>query len=322
MKTVVHLFAVLLLCLMINPALSLAQDQPAPEEPAEIVYDENGQPITVTPPEAINQYSDRYKSNTNPVYYSGQAIPPGVYSLFLITPDAADPDTVILRLTSNTSVTGCANVTPPTVKQTVKGPNLWLEITDSAVEIDRSVRYAHFQCNTGRQYAGTDIVLNRTQLLADGISKIALRSPLGTDFYDVEIGDHSIHLSPKSQKYFKPLYASNRPDPLTYWFYPTNTVVLSVLDEPQNLNEAITDFAQGLGLVPLESMIPDFMPRLPTANTLYFTAPDDARITLPDAGQNLTLGQIEAPRTFYGSGGTYQKPTQVAVFARRPGLED
>jgi hypothetical protein len=43
---------------------------------------------------------------------------------------------------------------------------------------------------------------------------------------------------------------------------------------------------------------------------------------MPAPGETVRLGELETTRTFFGDSGAYEQPVPVAVFARRPGLED
>lgn len=290
--------------------------------PPAVQYDSNGQPIIQDT--VVNQYSDQYKKGTRPLYFSKSPITPGNYSIFFVRTDTAKQDEAVLRLASRESVSGCAVIRQPTVEETQKGPTLWFNISDAQVGVDSSVRYAHFQCSAGRQYAGADLVLNRDRLLAGGITQVGLKSGAGTDLYSVEVDKSHIRLEPKSQRSFVPLYADNRPDPMIYWFYPADTIVLyaPVVPDKKDIGDKITELAEKAGLKKIETAIPEFLPPSQAANTLYFVDPGESKSKMLESGKAVPMGNVASTEKFYGVNGAYEQPVQVAVYARRPNAQD
>jgi hypothetical protein len=191
-------------------------------------------------------------------------------------------------------------------------------------QIDNTVRYAHLGCKVGRNYATADAVLDRDQLLADGVKQITFRSQQATDTYTLEINHDEIALRPKSSNVFKPQAVTDHTDSLTYWFYPENTVVLYAPNAPKgaDIGTQISQLAAQNGFKDVSLEMKDFS--LPSQNgrTFYFIDHEGAHIKALQDHSDVLFGSVAAPETFYGVNGAYQKDTQIAVYARLPGAQD
>jgi hypothetical protein len=211
-------------------------------------------------------------------------------------------------------------ITPPKVETRLDGPQLSIKVSNSMIDVDRKVRYSQFACKQTNAYGGTDIVLNRDELINNAVNQIAFQSASTvTDYYRVDIDKNRLILSPKSTNAFKPFDFGTSRDPLVYWFYPAGTVALSIPNAPPkaDLNQAINTLAAQKNLIPVSNVVPDFIPPSQKNNLFYFI--DNAGF-VPDGEAGIELGMITVPQTFYGPQGAYQKPQNLVVYARKPGL--
>ena len=267
------------------------------------------------------QYSGKYNQKpVNPDDDSKQVriLPHGTqYIYFVRTPEEKSGEAT-LRLVTPVSVNGCMTMIPPTVTVRRGGRMMAFKIQDGDVALDKSVRYAHYQCHQGANVAHADIKLNRAELMENNIKSVTFQTGGGAmDTYNVEWSGERLNLVPKNAVAFRPFERSGRLDPLSHYFYPESTIVLYAPSASKNadFSEAIKNLATSKGLVPVSSSGAD-------AKGAYFTDPQDILASSLAFGANAYVGTIHVPEKFHGPDGVQEREKPMDVYARRPGALD
>lgn len=272
-------------------------------------------------PQVINQYDPKYRKKL-PAHTSGNPLSNAHHSVFFARKPGLEEGEVVLRIFQPLAISGCASVTLPEAQIRKDGRNMWILVGKPDIKIDQSSHYAHHTCNNITNTAVIDVTLNLKELNENNVQNLALNSSFGTDHYDIETSEHRISLRPRSTKFFEPYGHASTDDPLTYWFYPKNTIVLSVpqAGDDQDLTHSITTLALQNGLVSLEEHIKDFEQPLNRKNTLYFIDEKGASAQKFSGNKHLIFGAITSTETFSGPEGPYQVAKKLDVLAKRPGL--
>jgi hypothetical protein len=210
----------------------------------------------------------------------------------------------MLRISTIVNLSGCPKVNP--LRHVVEVNDIYLDVVIKGYTVDfRELPKApQYECKQNIQYSAADIPLDRKLIEDNNIQQIrmVLDRGLGSDYYYVNVGKDTIEITPRTQKIFKPARApQSGQSALKYWYYPENTIILSAPAAPAGKrDDAVIDFANQSGLIPLVNLMPDF--------------------TMP-AGQE--------GRHYYvdGTGSIAKKitsrdnaPLNDVVLARRPGL--
>lgn len=241
---------------------------------------------------------------------------------FIRSPDAG-PEEAVLRITQPISVNGCADVVTPMPVTEKDGPMLWVDVGLPEVKVDKSVRQAaHYGCTIESAVANADVTLNRKDLMQSGVKKIAFRNELGVEVYGLSIDGEKLSLVYKKNTMFKPSTQHQNRDPLTYWFYPDNTVILKVPHgaDHHKIASLVEAFAKDNNLTPLDRQLPGFDSSLHNKNLFYFVDADGDIASTLDYQNDSVLGQITVDEEWYGPQGPYTKPRNLKVVAKRPGL--
>lgn len=262
------------------------------------------------------QYSKKYKKN--PEGTPTRILPNGEQSIYFVrTPDAHSNEAV-LRLVTPASVTGCLTLVQTIVTVQNNGNLLTIKVQPGDVTVDKSVRYAHFQCNQGSNVAMADIKLNRDEILSNNVKTMRFSIDGGaTDTYNVSMVGNTLTITPKTSFAFKPFMGSPKSDPLSYNFYPENALILYAPSAPRgvDLSEQIASLAQSKGMNASNV-------GLKNESSAYFIDQSGvlANTLAPDG--NAFVGNVVAEQTFQGASGPYQQKSDIQVYARRPGLLD
>jgi hypothetical protein len=232
---------------------------------------------------------------------------------FVRTPDEKSNE-AILRLVTPVSVSGCMNMIPPTVAMRQGAGMLAFKIQSGDVALDKSVRYAHYQCHQGSNVAFADIKLNRDELMRKKIKALTFQSEGGgMDTYNIEWSGDKLTLLPKTAFAFKPFEGSGRADPLSHYFYPDNAIVLyaPAAAKDADLEGPIENLAMSKGLT-----------RASVPGADYFI--DQQKILSGSLafGSSAYVGTINAREKFQGPNGPYDQEKPLDIYARRPGMLD
>ncbi len=264
-----------------------------------------------------------------------------IFSMNFVRDPKAAPNEATLRLSQSYSVSGCVNIKPMTVTPRIAGQRLEYTVSEPVVTLSKEPQYSQFDCKPSVNTVTTDIVFNRDIILEKKINKVTLRGPGGQDQYEIYANEHTLSLytkvrDPMTGKYvkssdgkgkeaFKPLKSTQRDDPLTYWFYPENTLVLYVpgtSENPGQLAERVHELAGKYGMIEAKFAMPGFVSPLKDQNVFYYV--DQVGLHANKIRQNGAgpFGNITVKEMFQGPEGPHEKDTVVAVYARLPGLMD
>lgn len=267
------------------------------------------------------------------------ALPNYGYTINFIHKDGTAPNEAVLRVSLPLNLSGCYEVLPPETTVKVTGSQAEIIVSDPVIKKDKTPQYGHNTCkkNTGTVVA--DAVLDRDLLIRKKVNMLRLKGSVGQEKYDLYVDTDRLVLYTKARDFltnedrridwhgdkllFKPYVGTQTETPLTYWFYPENTVVLSVptARADNDVSAEIKKFAQGRGMVALSSVIPDFEPPTQSTNKLYFV--DQVGTLAQTLGPQLdNVGTVTVGETFYGPNGPYQRPKKLEVMASTPGLMD
>lgn len=246
-------------------------------------------------------------------------LPTGSQLIYLVRTGDIKSNEAILRILTPVSIDGCVTVVPPTVKLRKGGNMLAYSIQEGAVALDKKTQYGHFQCDNASRAASADIILNRDELMRDGIKAISLQAANGAmDVYDVTLTPDNITLRSRNADAtaFKPFTGSAKRDPLSYDFYPDNLLILYAPFAPagEDISADIATLARRKGLN--ESTV------LKNGPGLYFIDQAGSLAGSLEFGANAFVGTISVPETFHGPNGPYQQAKAVDVYAKRPGMLD
>lgn len=267
------------------------------------------------------QYSGKYNQKpVNPDEDSKKVriLPQGTQFIYFVRTPEEKSNEATLRLVTPVSVNGCMNMIPPTVTVRHGAGMMAFKIQDGDVALDKSVRYAHYQCHQGANVAQADIKLNRAELMENNIKSLTFQTDGGAmDRYDVEWSGERLSLIPKNAVAFKPFEGSGRFDPLSHYFYPDSTIVLYAPSASKNadLSGPISNLATSKGLVPVAAPGSN-------AKAAYFTDPQDILASSLAFGANAYVGTITVPEKFQGPDGVQEREKPLDVYARRPGALD
>lgn len=262
----------------------------------------------------IDQYSKKYRPDIEEQTALPSLLPKGAAALQLVRPRESLDGDFILRIASPFPVTGCVVMEPPAVQIEENPPVLSLTVTEGGAYADHSKRNPQYECSTGLNLSYADVLLNRDDLIDDGINRIMIQGKgTAAKTLDVDINEHRVILR-------------NPGAELVHWFYPDNTVTLYVpaLKGAQDVKEEIRKLGISKGLVPLDSVIKNFAPRRDFGSThVYFVDPAGLLSReIKVAGGPVLAGKAQSYEIFHGPQGEYKRPKDVQVYARLPGEND
>ena len=169
----------------------------------------------------------------------------------------------VLRLSTVVNLTGCPKVHP--LRHDVEVNDIYLDVVVKGYTVDfRDMPKApQYECKQNIQYSAADIPLDRKLIEDNKIQQIrlVLDRGLGSDYYYINLGKDTLEITPRSQKIFKPGRApQGGQSALKYWYYPENTLILSAPAAPaMQRDDTVMNYANQAGLLPLTSIIPDFV---------------------------------------------------------------
>jgi hypothetical protein len=226
-----------------------------------------------------------------------------------------------LRIITPLAVTGCAFLKQPMIKVSEQPPVLMLTMTSAEPVLDRTVRYAHYECDVRRQFEQVDLPLNRADLLEKGINKIMISNGKGASRdITLDVTDYKITAMASGKRVANQVSGVPGAGPISsYWFYPENTIVLSTLGKPvtKEIAAEITDKAKLVGLTPMNEIIAGF--ETPSKDNLYFVDQGGRfKNEVANAGRPVLFNTVSVAE----AGSPYQQPVEVAVFAKLPGVNE
>lgn len=264
-----------------------------------------------------------------------------VFNMNFVRDPKAAQNEATLRLSQSYSVSGCVNVKPMTVTPKISGQRLQYTVSEPVVTLSKEPQYSQFDCKPSVNTVTADIIFNHDIILENKINKVILKGPGGQDQYEVYADDHTLSLytkvrDPMTGKYVKssdgtgkkafiPLKSIQRDEPLTYWFYPENTLIFYVPGSdanPGQIAEQVNQLAGKHGMIEARFAMPGFVSPNKDKNVFYYV--DQVGLHADRVRQNGAgpFGNITVKETFQGPEGPYEKDVAAAVYARLPGLMD
>ncbi len=287
----------------------------------------------------INQYDPIYKiapsskvvtiqdDNKKPTigYINTDAIPVQDYGIYFIREPGTQPNEARLRISLPVSVVGCVSATPPKLRVIEEPPYLRATITPPVIKPNRTKNPGRKTCQNLANNLYVDLVLNRDAIKEHGIEKLSLRDGSTYDTFNIYLDEEKILLTGSSET-FKPQKRPNKPNPLEYWFYPENTVILSArntgdYDETQLFPE-IKKLANEQNLITMNAVMTEFEQDEDDKNRYYFV--DETGVLPKKIGDanNIAIGQIKLKQDYTGLGGDYNVTNSYEIYARKPGYYD
>lgn len=300
-------------------------DQPQPEDGGS-TGDDRGATTASTQPKALEISDAPY------------LLPLYGYSIYFVHKDGLAPNEAALRITFPLSVTGCFNLIPPEATSKIVGPRIEIAISDPIIKKDEQPQYGHNTCKNNNAAIIADAVVNRDEMIAAGVKSFAIKSAIGAERYDALVDKDKIMLFTKykdpvtnadkridwhdNKMLFPPYKGMKTKTPLTYWFYPEGTVILSVpqAKPKQDFSAEIIKAGQARGLVRLETFIKDFKNPSGDKNKIYFVDQLGSLAGTLERQRAESFGAITVSETFYGPDGPYERPKQLEIMAKIPGL--
>ena len=273
----------------------------------------------------IDQYDPKYRPEIKSDERGMPSLlPTNGYAMYFVRAPNAGAREVTLRFTEPAALSGCVSIDTPKPEITRNGQYMQIKIGKPVVRLDKTVRYAHYECKGGPSFVESDITLNADELMKKKIQYITFKNESAADKYTVDVSNTRFMLVPQSTSFFKPFDLPGRIDPLSYWFYPENTVILSApgASAQQDVTAEIRKMAQSKGLVELKTLIKNFKPPVTDKNTLYFVDQSGNFAKSLDAEQGRVFGTVQTSETFHGKAGAFDRLVNLDIHAKLPGLLD
>ncbi len=268
-------------------------------------YDEKGEP-----------YSSQYFRKT-----------PNRVSLSLQRWPGLQPGKFILHLSTENTVSGCPKLSDLAYETGFRAPYLDITIYDYVVDMRDHPGTKGSSCASGPRNPTADIVLDRDEMIAQGIKRVRFKLNDMADYYDVMIDRQHVWLKPGQSEIpvvqrFRPQKISMIGNPLVHWFYPDKTVILYVpgATGDMDVRDAVMTLAKSNDLEPLENVMPDFSSPVKRPNYYYFIEKKAHLTKNVDIGSGLSVGTVPVEKTIYGLNGDEMAEGSVEVFANSPGL--
>lgn len=217
-------------------------------------------------------------------------------------------------------VSGCIKVEEAVVKVSFAQNKVDITLEeDPKFELNNEeVRYSPYSCDIKTGTLTFDVKLNRDELIERGVKVISLKSKKFGMYADTKI-----EVS-KEKIVFRTQYQGGS-GYLTYWFYPSDTVVVHAPSAKagQDVGPLLDAFAKKNGLVPIKDTFADFETPYWLKNVRYYTDPTGKILgKIGVSEKDIEVGVIQPTQTMYGPSGPEEKPYDMAVFARLPRLYD
>jgi len=202
---------------------------------------------------------------------------------------------------------------------------IYVKLEEGEINMNKKPSYGHFECQMTSGAAYTDIPFNKNDLIDNGVNKIEIKSKNAGKLFDIKIipSDSKITLETELKTPVR-VTEDEKKKKLHYWFYPKNTVVLSVHGmqrDPDSMAKLKT-FALGRGLIPLHDTLDGFPMPKPDAKELFYIDNANLLKNVQDSEKPIVIGNISKTEQFEGPQGAYEKAKQVSVFARALSIND
>lgn len=243
---------------------------------------------------------------------------PAAIMLSLARAPGLEAGQFILRLEAKDGISGCAKLSPLSYEVSFSGIYMDVTISDYTVDMRNPGKTTLYGCAFAPQTPAADIPLNISDIKDKGTKRIRFHADGLLEYYDIKYTDSHITLAlspdgPPGPKRYRPLAANGIKDPLTFWFYPQNTLVLyaPAARKDENMGAAIEAFARTKGLTPLQEIYSDFSPPLAPPAFYYYVDSTGFFNGLVIGESGSAVGTLNINRK--------TGPDVLYLFARRPG---
>jgi hypothetical protein len=243
--------------------------------------------------------------------------------LLMRSPELQDGQFVLRMLVNEKTINGCIHPKDFETETKYSGRSFDIDIKSIALDPESLKSKApHYECAATMQNPKLDVVLNVADLKKNGTKYIRIKSGFITDYYDLQITDNKVELlhsdTMSPMQYYKPYKNQLVADPLTLWFYPKGTLILSVPDaDPadKTIKSKIEQFAAARGMKPLNAMIMEFeSPLVKTTDYYYVDTAGTVQVE-----NNPVIGSISMQATRFGlQEDENAADVGLSVYARTP----
>lgn len=241
----------------------------------------------------------------------------------LRTPEMQDGQFLLRLSTHEKAISGCIHFNDFTYETKYDGRYLDLTLTGISVDPESiKTKAPQYECAGAMQNPKADIVLSRDEIKTHDAKILRIHSGFFTDYYNIQLTDNKVELlhadSMSPAQYFKPFKSQQIVDPMTLWFYPKGTLILSVPDanpKDASIKEKLDNFATARGMQPLDMIVTGF--KSPLVNmTDYYYVDTRGLAKLSDP----VIGSLPMQATRYGLQGDETVDVGLPIYARTPGM--
>lgn len=267
-----------------------------------------------------------------PKYYDDYGNPYNTYDYYEVQPNYVlialqrDPrlpnDHFVLSMIVGNSFTSCAKVLNPKHSTEFMNDTMVVKVDKFSIDTRDMPKYAHYECNNAPQQPIANVSLSKQLLQDNGVKKIKFKTDKASVTYNVKMTDEYVQLVSDSRiapdrLRFQPLWVDGVSNTLKYWFYPENTVILSMDGASKDLalESSLKELARSKGLTPLDDMFPDHKHYRKKANMYYFVDKEGRYKNV----SNELFDYVQADAMKYGLEADEPIKKNVAVFIRKPG---
>ena len=349
MKTSFVSLVAVLLCTAMAPAVvspAWAQNAPATMTDADTLRDavaemeseatlETKTAADTAPVPGTGDDTPKPYNDNKPKYYDDYGNPYNTYDYFEAQPGIVqvalqrDPHLpaghFVLSMIAGNSFVSCLKVQNPKVTTEFVGGSMNIKLDKFAVDMRDMPQYAHYECNNAPQQPIANVNLSREQFLDNNVKKIKFRTDKATVTYNVKMTDEYVQLisesrNPPDRQRFVPLFVDGVSNTLKFWFYPENTVILSMVGASKDvaLESRLMEMARSKGLTPLNEIFPDHK-NYRTKPDLYYFVDKEGRYKNVN---NELFDYVQADAMKFGLEADEPVKKDVAVFIRKPGQYD
>ncbi len=242
------------------------------------------------------------------------------FFMSVVNKPGAPRNEITLRLFNPYPIQGCAAISPFYVDYEVLANMVRVNMDFPIVDVDRSVRYPHYECKYSGNDASADITLNLEELNEKMVTRMLFKSPDQSLPYAIYFDDNVFRLTP---------VANDALESLIYWRLPENTIVLSIPGENGDLTKKDPDLiaqlysrAQARNLTPIQDVVSGFVPNSRRVNRFFFVDESGALADTLTEGEQAPFEVLQTTEPFYGPNGKYDKAVDINVTASLPASDD
>ncbi len=264
---------------------------------------------------------------STPKSYAQNLLPNYIFDISAVRSAHSDNEFAI-RLASQTTMTGCYDVTEPTIKKVDAGAVVYVTLDGGDITPAKKPSYGLSSCTMQSGAPFTDIPFDAETLRENSTYKIEIKSKAAGKLYDIQLKHGAEKLTLETElKTPVNIPRHEKEKTLYLWDYPQKTVVLSAngIDKNMNRLKELKSFASSNGLIPLHEILESFPQPRPNSKELFYV---DTKDMLQDALQNASLGKsisigfIEDSTNQTIPNNPFEQDSRINIFARQLTIHD